>query len=1428
MAVAAVVSTTAFCALEKSFNDYSDRGGLVRHDLERDFGEKRAYKEPTGCPPFPVAEPRNRNGAVIKATDFGFSPTNEDNAAAINAAIAEARRVNAKSVVLAPGVYRCFGEKGVFLENFEDFVFDGRGAELIFRRKPIYPIIPSWDHDPDRASFVVRNCRRTRVGNFDMDWDWKTMPLATSARCVGFKVDNERDLASYVDFELIGHERHPLYGRTMPVQKVQGMSDDFRHFSSGAHWWAETYEGAYGFKSEWLSPTRIRVYPGVWDLSKPHWPERKDPGSAKSNRGMARNYKIGEAVRIKHCYYGKGAFSLISNEDFDLHDIRVYACFGWGLYIGGSQHRWSLRNASFMPRDWRHPCTSSADTIHFCRSRGESLLENVVVGFEDDDAVNVHDRFTVAKKVSDDTLEVILERGARYFLPGVGNQVELRLPGYGPTGWFGRVKRHEGERIVFDRPLPKENPKEGWFLVFDRTDASDKLILRNCHMDDMEMRTLINVSDVTVDSCTFRRTNGDALRMLADYTLTLWCEGMGTTNLLVKNCVFEDNLVREGIVNTPWSLGADIAICLSRPPQVEKSGLYRNYISNILVENCLFRNSLGYFADLRFGRDITFRGNVIERDGSRSRCRPTSGSVRLENVQDVRLENNVFRPLDGCEAPAVFAAPDVEGLVIRGNSIRPTNRTNAFEFSKAGYWQSPNSPRRVSSLNSGWEFSLDEFKSAKPVTLPHSIDEGEIGFEASGGVNRRQPAWYRRTLVWNGGSARQFLHFEAIMGKCRVTLNGENVAEHFGGFLPIHVEVTGKLLKGANMLEVWCDNSDDPTYPPGKSQDELDFTYFGGIYRDTYLVETGRAYVTDTDNGGVYVTSHLEKDGSWTVRADVALGGDAAETEVRLFYDGKPVVSPFKPENPALWSPESPALHNLDVKVYAKNELVDAVRVRFGIRDFTLDERGFTLNGKPYGKKLIGANRHQDYLFIGMALPNSLHWRDVKKYHDCGMEVFRNAHYPQDPAFMDACDALGMFVIVTTPGWQFWNEKNPVFEQRVYDDIAKMVRRDRSRASLLMWEPILNETRFPGRFVTNAVAVVKRESRAPNYCACDAMSEGSGICDVNYGRAKPGKAAFCREWGDFPDDWNAQNSSSRIPMDWGEVPMTVQAWHYIHETRWPSLTTMRAYETRHFGGTLWHGADHSRGYHPDNFYGGILTYGRQKKYSWYAFKAALTKKPFVYVAHELNAASPADIPVYSNCAYTATWLDKPFVPGETKYVYSEAQKYTYDWEHPENIKKAKFVVKLPDGTTFTKERARRFAKIDVALDTEGLAPVADGSDLVAVTATLADAAGTPKRYASEEIRFSAEGAAEIVGENPQRTRWGEAIVLIRPKAAANPKPITVKAELVRRGPHVKQQGSVTFTPGSARTVSSIAFEGAQDKLLREVEKQQRDYNVKEN
>ena len=224
----------------------------------------------------------------------------------------------------------------------------------------------------------------------------------------------------------------------------------------------------------------------------------------------------------------------------------------------------------------------------------------------------------------------------------------------------------EGETILLDRDLPASNPEEGYFLVFDRTASSDGVIIRNCTFEDMEMRTLVNASNATVENCVFRRTNGDALRCIADYTLKWWAEGMGTTNVVVRNCRFEGNCVRE-LVGSYYSLGADFVTWLGCPENVKTERLNRRFISDILVEDCEFVDSLGYFADLRFGTGLKFRNNRIVLTGKRDRSRENSGFARVERVTDVTFEGNVFVRPEGAAEPLVEIADGVGGLALRNN-----------------------------------------------------------------------------------------------------------------------------------------------------------------------------------------------------------------------------------------------------------------------------------------------------------------------------------------------------------------------------------------------------------------------------------------------------------------------------------------------------------------------------------------------------------------------------------------------------------------------------------------------------------------------------------------------------------------------------------------------------------------------------------------
>ena len=791
-------------------------------------------------------------------------------------------------------------------------------------------------------------------------------------------------------------------------------------------------------------------------------------------------------------------------------------------------------------------------------------------------------------------------------------------------------------------------------------------------------------------------------------------------------------------------------------------------------------------------------------------------------------------------------------------------------FSTAGFYSLPNTGREVYDMNPAWRFYKGDVPGAEQpdfddwdweiVSLPNGIEY--LPAEASGCINYQGAVWYRKHFTADGNwkGKQLFLHFEAIMGKSKVWVNGRLLKEHFGGFLPVVVDVAPFLnYDGDNVIAVWADNRDDVSYPPGKAQDALDFAYFGGIYRDCWLVVHNRVFITDsnyedeTAGGGVFVSFDKVSEGSALVRMKSHVRNlSGASFSGKIVYElfdkeGKRVFSKERPfvvrdgkagesscevtvRHPHLWSPDSPYLYRLHVYVKERSgRVVDGYCQRIGIRSIEFKGKdGFWLNGAPYPYPLIGANRHQDFAVIGNALPNSLHWRDAKKLRDAGLRVIRNAHYPQDPAFMDACDELGLFVIVNTPGWQFWND-DPIFGQRVYDDIRNMVRRDRNHASVWLWEPILNETWYPEDFARNVADILKEEYPYPYcYAGCDATARGKEYFPVHFthpaiggGGAfnaenlNPQISYFTREWGDNVDNWNSHNSPSRASRAWGEYPMLVQAQGYAKpDYRYTCYDILYRTSRQHMGGCLWHSFDHQRGYHPDPFYGGIMDAFRQPKLSYYMFCAQRPTEvngdliadsgPMVYIANYMTPFSPKDVTVYSNCdevrltcckggkpyvyrkSEGAAGMPSPVITFENVFDVMHDKKLSRQGKDDESYLLAEGLV---DGKVVATHKvcpARRPSKLLLWADDEKVQMRANGSDMVTVVAAVADENGNIKRLNNGEVRFEIEGPGALVADvetftNPCPVRWGTAPVLV--KAGITPGEIRVRASVLWQGKH---------------------------------------------
>ncbi|QZT37977.1 hypothetical protein K5X82_03525 [Halosquirtibacter xylanolyticus] len=792
--------------------------------------------------------------------------------------------------------------------------------------------------------------------------------------------------------------------------------------------------------------------------------------------------------------------------------------------------------------------------------------------------------------------------------------------------------------------------------------------------------------------------------------------------------------------------------------------------------------------------------------------------------------------------------------------ISAANENNIPNYSRAGYYDLDGSDRNTYNFNTGWRFVKQDVEGAEGVdyddsswqivNLPHGLES--LPMEASGSVNYQGPAWYRKHFTFGKKfkNKKLYLYFEAVMGKCEIYIDGNLIKRHFGGYLPIVVDISKYIkIDKEVVISVKADNSNDPTFPPGKPQDKLDFAYFGGIYRDVWLVETNKIHITDPNfvdklaGGGVFVHfDHLSKT-NVDVVVDTELINESTNRESLSIHlelkdqdnnivargsksfrinesDTKSIRQTLRVKSPHLWSPDSPYLHSLNITITnSKRDTLDGFKKRVGIRkvDF-VDGKGFFLNGELFNDKLMGGNRHQDYAYLGNALPNTTHYRDAKKLREAGMRIIRSAHYPQDPAFMDACDELGLFVIVATPGWQFWpKESTAVFENRVYSDIRQMVRQYRNRPSVIMWEPILNETHYPDHFALKTHEIVHEEYPYQGaFTACDERAKGSKYFDVIYGTLsvtnETSKCVYTREWGDNVDDWSSHNSPSRTSREWGEHAQLTQAFHYSFPLNYSYFNYDKLYRStsQFVGGTLWHPFDHQRGYHPDPFYGGILDAIRQPKYSYYFFMSQRPSDiqlsnadsgPMVYIAHEMSPFSDPDVLVFSNCEKVRLIVceedtitlsadhDKYKMPHpyflfkDTYHFMSIKQLHRSRKFEKANIK-AEGIIDGKVVVTHTRYPAKKVDKIVLRVDDNQIDLLADGNDVVPIIASICDKDGNIKRLNNRHIIFTVEGEGSIVaneleGVNPIKVEWGTAPILVRSTNTAGE--IVVRARLVNEG-----------------------------------------------
>ncbi|MGJ8724074.1 MAG: glycoside hydrolase family 2 TIM barrel-domain containing protein [Roseibacillus sp.] len=693
------------------------------------------------------------------------------------------------------------------------------------------------------------------------------------------------------------------------------------------------------------------------------------------------------------------------------------------------------------------------------------------------------------------------------------------------------------------------------------------------------------------------------------------------------------------------------------------------------------------------------------------------------------------------------------------------------------------------------------------VSLPHTANiEPLVVNDQWQGV-----CWYRKSFdVPSDKAGKQvWLEFEAAMNESSFWLNGEKVADHLGGYLPVVIDISDQVKFGeSNTIAVRLDNTDN-IYSGPKPLERLDFNMYGGLYRHAHLTYKDPLHITHPilankeASGGTFLTfpqvsaeqsqvkiqTHLanksKDNSSFQIRHRILFQEQEAATSKKedLALDSgqdAEFEETFTLNNAALWSPQSPNLHHLVTEVVVDGQVVDSETTRFGIRRFEFREgHKLFINGEK--TFLRGVNRHQEYPFVGYALSDNAQYRDAKKIKDGGFDYVRLSHYPHSPAFMDACDELGLITMNAIMGWQYFLEDER-FRNYCYQSTRHLIRRDRNRASVLCWEASLNETKVPEDFLEELHRLVHAEfpgdyvysASWDNHCH-DIFLQARQHRILHNFEVDLSKPYSVSEYGDweyfsnnagFHQDKMSKSEraalSSRQLRSAGEKKLHLQT-HNVQESHNDNLTTYA------FSDSYWVMYDYNRGYYDDLEASGLSDIYRLPKfgYDFYRSQRSPEEGVMVDIASFWTEQSPFDVKVYSNCDEVELVINDKTVARQKPDTDEDCTKlnhppFTFLFEEFEPGTLT--AIAFRDGKEVARDSVTtpgKATRLVAWLDESGRPPQAGVNDVLFLHLAAVDDQAVIVPTFTSEIDLQLEGDAEVLNVGPIVAEAGVATALLR-------------------------------------------------------------------
>ncbi len=710
---------------------------------------------------------------------------------------------------------------------------------------------------------------------------------------------------------------------------------------------------------------------------------------------------------------------------------------------------------------------------------------------------------------------------------------------------------------------------------------------------------------------------------------------------------------------------------------------------------------------------------------------------------------------------------------------------------------------RIIPFGTGWLFGPAAPGSDQPgfddsgfraVELPHTV--APLSWQEWDPAAWEQVWAYRKHFDAPADASRMrvFADFAAAMTGSVVTLNGTGVGGRLGGYLPFSCELTDYLKPRGNVLAVTLDSRFNIDVPPDRpapyTSRSVDYWQPGGIYRQVRLRAVPQVFIADVFARPASVLDPAQRHVDVQVTVDAAVVPQGSARIVVGLRDGSRTVAsasaPVTISKPGqttvtatltglagitLWDIDNPKLYTVVATLVLGGTPVHDYRTRIGFREASFQPDGFFLNGRRV--KLFGVNRHQFFPFAGGAMSARVQRRDaaiMRQELNCNM--VRCSHYPQDEAFYDACDELGLMVWEEIPGWGYFGDA--AWQAAMYRDVGDMIVRDRNHPCVIVWGAMPNEA---GEHVTaytanNELAHSLDDSRPTG--GDGSPSDASFVFDVfsrhDYSYVTgpdglkeptlqpPTDAAgrpylVCEAVGTLSGPYKYYRRTDPQQVQQGQAAAHAR----VHDISFS--------DDRYCGLLAWSGYDYDSG--NGNEYDGVKYTGvvdlfRIPKPGAAIYQAQIDPKirpviapafywdfgptsPVTSLASAMICANLDRLEIYVGGSHYATVTPDTAGYGHLPYPPSFADFSSVDGSsHPELRIDGYLGSTLVASRSFSSDPATD--RLSVAADDAEL--VADGSDETRVVFRAVDSYGAPRPYAGGQVELSVQGPGVLVGDNP--------------------------------------------------------------------------------